>query len=58
MLTSTPCTLADGSVYRGTWQSGRPHGRGTRTWPSGATFTGEWRGGLQHGVGALRSPGA
>jgi hypothetical protein len=43
-------TLEDGSVYEGEFFNGKPHGRGTITYPDGSFKKGEWRGDKFNGV--------
>jgi hypothetical protein len=46
-------SLTDGSRYKGGLKNGRPHGRGTRTWPDGMIYTGQFQNGAPHGRGTL-----
>ncbi|XP_072301246.1 alsin-like isoform X3 [Eucyclogobius newberryi] len=42
--------------YRGQWQAGRVHGRGTMKWPDGRTYTGNFKNGLEDGYGECLMP--
>ena len=43
--------LYRGGTYRGPTRSGRPHGRGTLTWPEGDRYEGDFVDGKEHGRG-------
>ena len=43
--------LYDGGTYHGPTRFGRPHGRGTLTWPDGDRYEGDWVDGKEHGRG-------
>jgi hypothetical protein len=47
---------AQGFTYTGNWDTGRPHGHGTATWPDGFRYEGEWQNGAFHGNGKLFFP--
>uniref|UniRef100_A0A3B3ZMZ5 PH domain-containing protein n=1 Tax=Periophthalmus magnuspinnatus TaxID=409849 RepID=A0A3B3ZMZ5_9GOBI len=42
--------------YKGHWQAGRVHGRGTMKWPDGRTYTGNFKNGLEDGYGECLIP--
>ncbi|XP_077159443.1 ALS2 C-terminal-like protein isoform X2 [Paroedura picta] len=46
------------AVYDGEWCLGRPHGKGTLTWPDGRNYVGHFKGGLEHGFGICLVPRA
>ncbi len=46
----------DGSVYVGTFVSGKQEGKGTYTLPNGFEYSGEWVGGEIKGLGRARYP--
>jgi hypothetical protein len=46
-------TLPDGSVYRGDWYRGVPHGYGDQDMSDGSKYSGEFEDGEPHGLGTL-----
>ncbi|XP_054847963.1 ALS2 C-terminal-like protein [Eublepharis macularius] len=44
------------AVYDGEWCLGRPHGKGTLTWPDGRNYVGDFKEGLAHGFGIYLVP--
>ena len=46
----------DGSVYVGGVKDGKPHGKGTCTWPHGGKYVGEFKDFQYHGQGTLTHP--
>ncbi|KAG8432698.1 hypothetical protein GDO86_017080 [Hymenochirus boettgeri] len=44
------------ATYEGRWLAGKPHGRGTLTWPDGRIYHGTFRNGLEDGYGESRMP--
>ncbi|XP_060104071.1 ALS2 C-terminal-like protein [Heteronotia binoei] len=44
------------AVYDGEWCLGRPHGKGTLTWPDGQNYVGDFKEGLEHGFGICLVP--
>nr|XP_056713937.1 ALS2 C-terminal-like protein [Euleptes europaea] len=44
------------AVYDGEWCLGRPHGKGTLTWPDGRNYVGDFKDGLEHGFGICLVP--
>ena len=47
---------SDGSVYEGSWLSGKCHGFGILTYNSGATYVGEYVNGFKEGNGSYTWP--
>ncbi|KAJ6655083.1 hypothetical protein lerEdw1_005987 [Lerista edwardsae] len=44
--------------YDGEWSLGKPHGKGTLTWPDGRNYVGDFKDGLEHGFGICLVPRA
>ncbi|OCT63849.1 alsin [Xenopus laevis] len=44
------------ATYEGRWLSGKPHGRGTLSWPDGRMYSGTFRNGLEDGYGEFTIP--
>jgi len=41
-------------TYKGEWENGKKHGKGTLTYANGATYEGDWVNGKKHGQGTLK----
>ncbi|KAH0627671.1 hypothetical protein JD844_003750 [Phrynosoma platyrhinos] len=44
------------ATYEGEWCLGKPHGKGTLTWPDGRNYVGDFKDGLEHGFGICLVP--
>ena len=50
-------TMADNSMYEGTYVDNKKQGNGTYTWPDGKKYTGAWLKNEPHGNGILEVAG-
>ncbi|XP_063159348.1 ALS2 C-terminal-like protein [Candoia aspera] len=44
------------ATYQGEWCLGKPHGKGTLTWPNGQNYVGDFKAGLENGFGICLIP--
>ncbi|KAM6452911.1 ALS2 C-terminal-like protein isoform 2-T3 [Liasis olivaceus] len=44
------------ATYQGEWCLGKPHGKGTLTWPNGQNYVGDFKKGLENGFGICLIP--
>ena len=47
---------ADGTIYEGTWLSGKKHGEGRQTYKDGSEYVGQFANGFEHGEGKKTYP--
>jgi len=48
--------VANGGMYTGEFQNGRPHGKGTTRYPNGSMYSGDYVAGVKHGNGEESLP--